>query len=105
MEKYAQGKHPNSRDHGFKPGVSGNPKGRPKGATYLSEALRELLRNRSEVKKIAERIIKDAQAGNYNAINFLAERTEGKIPQGLIGVGEITIKVVYDDDRSPTPQS
>lgn len=108
-EKYPMGRHPNSlealKKHGYKPGKSGNPRGRPKETMYLSEALRELLRDPEDVRKIAERIIKDAKAGNYNAINLLAERTEGKVPLGLTGASEITIRVVYDNDRSSTSQS
>jgi hypothetical protein len=107
--KYPRGRHPNSlkniKEHGFKPGKSGNPGGTRKGVHYISEALREILQDPEDVRKIAQRIIKDAMAGNYNAINFLADRTEGKVPLGLTSDGEITIKVVYEDTRSPTSKS
>lgn len=108
-KKYPPGKHPNSRkalkEHGFKSGQSGNPKGRPKGIKYLSEALNKGLKDAVVVNKIAQRIIQDAQAGNYNAIGMIFERTEGKVPLGLTGQGEITIRVVYENDRSQAQES
>jgi hypothetical protein len=107
--KYPRGRHPNSlkaiKERGFKPGQSGNPGGCRKGVHYISEALKEILQDPEDVRKIARRIIKDAQAGNYNAINFLADRTEGKVPLGLTGQGEITIRVVYEDARGSTSKS
>lgn len=87
--QYKMGRHPNSlkalKEHGFKPGQSGNPKGRSKRIQYISEALRDLLEKPGNAREIAERIIKDAKAGNYNAINFLADRTEGKVVQPFAG--------------------
>ena len=94
--KYPKGKHPNSMANlkkGWKPGQSGNPKGRPKGIKYLSEALRELLQDPDTVKRIAEQIRKDAQSGNYNAINTILERTEGKVTQPIGGDRNMPIVV------------
>lgn len=94
--KYPKGKHPNSLANlksQWKPGQSGNPKGRSKRIQYISEALRELLKNPDDARQIAERIIKDAKAGNYNAINFLADRTEGKVTQPIGGDPNMPIVV------------
>lgn len=106
--KYGPGQNPKSRANlrkGWKPGQSGNPKGRPKGTLYLSEALREQLHDPETVRQIAMKIIKDAKRGNYNAINLLAERTEGKVPLGLTTDNDVTIRVVYENDSSQAQES
>ena len=108
--KYPSGKHPNTlanlakgrgEGNGFKPGQSGNPNGRPRNIKYISEALREQLSDEKVVNELAEELIKRAKKSD-NAINIIFERTEGKVTQPIGGVGEITLRVVYDDsDRIP----
>jgi hypothetical protein len=107
--KYAPGKHPNSlknlKKGGWKPGQSGNPKGRPKGIKYISEAIKEQLENNPALlDELARKLIERAMKSD-NALNIIFERTEGKVPIGLIGNGEVTIRVVYDNDRSATSES
>ena len=55
--KYPKGKHPNSLANlksKWKPGQSGNPKGRPKGIKYISEALRDELEDPDIADKLAK---------------------------------------------------
>ena len=73
----------------FKPGASGNPKGRPK-LTLLSEAIRAQLAvvapdtdERTYAEIIAEKLCAEAVAGNVNAAREIADRTEGKPKQAI----------------------
>ncbi len=73
----------------FKPGASGNPKGRPK-LTLLSEAIRAQLAvtvpnadERTYAEVIAEKLCTEAAAGNVNAAREIADRTEGRAKQAI----------------------
>jgi hypothetical protein len=73
----------------FPKGVSGNPAGRPKKA-LLSDALRrqlaEALPNATEktiAEVIARALIREAVAGNVQAIREVGDRTEGKPAQAI----------------------
>jgi hypothetical protein len=73
----------------FKPGESGNPKGRPKSVT-LSEALRAQLGQmmpgedeKTYAEKIALCLCDEAAKGNVGAAKEIADRTEGKPRQSL----------------------
>ncbi len=73
----------------FKPGASGNPKGRPK-LTLLSEAIRAQLAcaapdadERTYAEVIAEKLCAEAAAGNVAAAREIADRTEGKAKQAI----------------------
>ena len=100
--KYPPGKHPNSLEtlekgrRSWQPGKSGNPNGRPKEIKYISEALREQLSDVNLVNELAKELIKRAKKSD-NSINIILDRTEGKVTQPIGGVGEITLRVVYDD--------
>jgi predicted transcriptional regulator len=74
----------------WKPGQSGNPKGRPKSIT-LSEAYRKMLsqvdetdperRTRAEV--LAEQMYIKASSGDVSALREIADRVEGKARQTI----------------------
>jgi hypothetical protein len=73
----------------FKPGESGNPKGRPKSIT-LSEDLRAQLGQvmpgedeKTYAEKIALVLCDEATKGNVGAAREIADRTEGKPRQSL----------------------
>jgi hypothetical protein len=84
------------RDHQFKPGQSGNPKGRPKGAKNESTILREMLARKILIKvhgksrhttifeAILLRIIEDALRGDLKSAAFTLNRygnlVSGEVP-------------------------
>ena len=72
----------------FKPGQSGNPKGRPKSIT-LSEAYRKMLaqvdesdpQRRTRAEVLAEEMYLKAKMGDVAALREIADRVEGKAKQ------------------------
>lgn len=81
-------KHPPEETQ-FKPGVSGNPRGRPKGRVSLSAVLRKALLERVEIREngrqrmasklevVMKQLVNKSASGDMRAIQFLA---------GLIGI-------------------
>jgi len=105
----------------FKPGQSGNPKGRPKGSKNISTYLKEFLECSLEVtnpiskKKeklklaavIALKQIKNALNSDRQAINDIMDRLEGKpVQKQEIDANVNTIEVIdfgadeYGEDES-----
>ena len=78
-----------ARAHWFKPGVSGNPSGRPKGTTFsnwMKKLAFEEIKNGADKGKtyaeIAARALwREAMKGEVAPSDFIAERTEGKVAQ------------------------
>jgi hypothetical protein len=77
----------------FKPGQSGNPKGRPKSIT-LSEAYRRTLaevdeadeKKRTRAEVLAERMYSKARSGDVAALREIADRVEGpRLPRQVQG--------------------
>lgn len=73
------------------PGQSGNPKGRPKGSTKFAQACRAVLgevvpdgEGETYAVGIARALADRAIHGDVRAAEFLADRAEGKVPQGLL---------------------
>ena len=75
----------------FEPGKSGNPGGRVREKPYR-DALRIELAAAGEDQKalraVARAHIAAASSGDMQAIRELADRLDGKVPQGLIGGDE-----------------
>ncbi len=79
---------------GWLPGQSGNPNGRPPHIRYLSEIVRELLKEvgKSEYKDktndqlVSLALLKEALAGNTKAIEMLHDWTEGKVAETHLNV-------------------
>jgi len=75
----------------FKPGVSGNPGGRPR-YKVLSQAYRDKLgevnpddpQGRTNAELIADAVIKSAIGGNVNAIIELTTRVEGAARMSVV---------------------
>tara|TARA_Y100000592_G_scaffold88686_1_gene144832 strand:- start:127 stop:447 length:321 start_codon:yes stop_codon:yes gene_type:complete len=79
----------------FKQGVSGNPKGRPKGSVAPSDILRqiasEFVNDESERTKldfIMRMLFKMASNGNLQAIKEIIDRLEGKSTEKFADVTE-----------------
>ncbi len=93
------------RETRFKPGTSGNPKGRPKGAKNESTILREIFqrkidsRSGDRVRKITVlegillRITDDSLKGNTKSAAFLLNRYAAMVS------GELQRHDINDDDR------
>ena len=73
---------------GFMPGVSGNPKGRPKKANCVSDLLRnkgdEIQEDgRTKLQAVIETLYEKAKDGDLKAIDMIFDRVEGKPAQKL----------------------
>ncbi len=112
-------------DTKFKKGQSGNPNGRPKGSSSIKDQLRKIGEEYSpeelvkEVRKIfhipkKRKITMDeciwrmvyvaAVRGKPWAINFIADRREGKAPQtikpeGMSNLDKLIAACSWDDDE------
>jgi Family of unknown function (DUF5681) len=72
----------------FEKGKSGNPGGRPKGKPFRDALMMEIKAagdNHKALRKIAAALLAKAANGDVPAINSLADRTDGKVAQALIG--------------------
>src|SRR5262245_38102525 len=95
----------------FEKGKSGNPGGRRKGKPFRDALMMEIAAagdDHKALRKIAAALLAKAAAGDVSAINALADRTDGKVAQALIGDGEqdavrvhhtIVRKIVEPDAR------
>jgi len=76
------------KDTKFKPGVSGNPAGRPKKRECIPDILREITsrphKDHTILYSILESIVEDALNGYKFAIEFVANRLEGKPRQTVV---------------------
>lgn len=66
----------------FKPGESGNPEGRPKGALNKRTQLARLLESRAE--ELVNRMVELALRGDSNALRLCIERLIPKVSSGTI---------------------
>lgn len=81
----------------FAPGQSGNPGGKPKRAKIFTQSLLTALKRVDEenveaIQRIADKLVTLAATGDVQAIKEVADRVEGKVPQGIVG---------GDDDDNP----
>mgnify|MGYP001548391021 CR=1 FL=1 len=68
----------------WKPGQSGNPSGRPK-KKPLTEALQRVLAKLSDDERdvLCQELITKVATGDVAAFKEVADRVEGKVPQGI----------------------
>lgn len=93
------------REHQFKPGQSGNPKGRPKGTRNEATILQDVLNRKITVRDggkprkipviegIVLRIIEDSLKGNTKSASFILNRYAAMVS------GELPASEITQDDR------
>ena len=68
----------------FKPGLSGNPNGRPKGVQSIPDILKEIgkedgtVTGLNKLEVVMRKVFQFAVEGKPWAVQFIADRTEGK---------------------------
>ena len=96
----------------FAPGQSGNPGGRPKTSKLFRDALMvELKRTDGDVErihKVAQRLVENAIAGETAAIKEIADRIDGKVPQGIGGdddLPDLGLRISWISRSHTTPET
>lgn len=75
--------------HLFKPGQSGNPAGKPKGARHFSTLLKEAILKVAEGddepadRMIVRQLVDKAKKGDLSAIDRVIDRVDGKAEQNI----------------------
>lgn len=104
-EKEPRNKADHLKGHRFKPGRSGNPGGRPKGAVSIVSMIKKLLREDPErARKVAENILDRAAENDAKALGFartLLERVDGPVPTQIEGAdgGPVEVVVTWPGQR------
>lgn len=85
------------QDTRFKPGVSGNPKGKPKGARHFSTLIKEAIQKVADGDAeptdilIVRQLAKKAKEGDLKAMDIVFDRVDGKAEQTINLDGELTV--------------
>lgn len=98
----------------WKPGQSGNPKGRPKKEMCITSEAKVMLDEKAELpdgapdfmqgwtwaRLLAYNMIKASNVPNPSVLAELLNRVEGRVPQPVTGEGggPVHIKVTYDEE-------
>ena len=69
---------------GFEKGKSGNPNGRPKRGTAISDILNGLLEKDNNREAMLQVAINLARQGSLPHLQFIADRTEGKAVERIL---------------------
>ena len=105
--------NPNISEHGFKPGESGNPNGRPKGTRNRSTIVKQWLEVEQKAKNpisgkeevleqqdlITLALLKKAREGDVQAFKELMDSAYGKLNQTLTHEGGEQPVIFKLDDR------
>ncbi len=89
----------------WRPGESGNPAGRPRRGQSFADALRAALRVKDEetkqtaLRRVADAAVTKAIAGDMTAVEFIANRLDGKVPDQIATSGDLHIVVSYADGQ------
>ena len=96
----SNGHSPNIDKHQWKPGESGNPKGRPK-TDSITRAIRKLLdegiNGEPLYEAIAKVAVQKALQGDRHFWTYVIERSDGKVADALTQSGEVEVIVRYAD--------
>ena len=89
-DKTVAKQHDHLKAHQFKKGQSGNPNGRPKGTRSIPDMLMKIGSEEgtkdgqySKLEVVLRRVFEYALEGKSWAVEFIADRTEGKVRQEL----------------------
>ena len=89
-DKTVAKQHDHLKEHQFKKGQSGNPNGRPKGSRSIPDMLLKIGSEQgtkdgqySKLEVVLRRVFEYALEGKSWAVEFIADRTEGKVRQEL----------------------
>ena len=89
MESENTTQNQEKKRRGFQPGVSGNPKGKPKGARHFSTLIREAIKKVAEGddepadRLIVKQLVERAKKGDLAAIDRVIDRVDGKAEQNI----------------------
>ena len=89
----------------FEPGQSGNPAGRPKADKAFANMLRIAIKQahdegRDKLRAVADALVDKAISGDVQAINAIADRLDGKVPQAVDAnlSGNVVVNLVRFSD-------
>ena len=87
-------------EHQWKPGESGNPKGRPK-TDSITKAIRRLLAEGVDGQPLYDAIarvaVQKALKGDHRFWTYVIERSDGKVADALQQSGEVEVVVKYQE--------
>mgnify|MGYP000718174255 CR=1 FL=1 len=86
-------KHPNSLANlkKFKPGESGNPRGKkPGNVSLIVEIKKQLEADPTELPELAKSVILNAKMGNAQAIKQIFDRIDGPVPVVIDDVSKLS---------------
>lgn len=76
----------------WKPGESGNLKGRPR-FKPITDAIERILENPKECEKLAKKLVSKAKGGSIHHLRELMDRVEGKVIQQIEHTGNIVHEI------------
>jgi len=79
----------------FQPGVSGNPKGRPRKAPEIADAIDEMLAEKETLTAILKQHVRQAKAGDHRSTDLLLSYRYGKPKQSIEHTGEDGQPIAY----------
>ena len=98
--KFLPGNHL-AGDHLFKPGVSGNPSGRPSTRRFTAKLREALDKNDGEmIKAMVNVACQRALRGDFRYFKEILDRVEGKVPDRIAVETELTARTYTDVERS-----
>jgi hypothetical protein len=86
----------------WKPGASGNPKGRKAEKPFLDAVRMEIAEageNHRKLRAIAKTVLDKAEAGESWAVQLLFERLDGKVPQP-VEVDQTVTHIAIDERQA-----
>lgn len=92
-------------DHLWKPGQSGNPAGKPKGARHFSTLIKEAITKvaedtgTSDDKEIVKALVMKAKQGDLKAVDMVLDRVDGKAEQTINLDADVTLNDGLTDEQ------